>query len=368
MDSEGLILLTNDGALTHMLTHPRFAHEKEYHVLVVGQPTAEALQRLQEGVMLADGTARADAASLLTPGQNSWVRVVVHEGRKHLVRHMLEAIGHPVLRLIRVRIGPLRLGKLPVGRYRVLSPDEIANLRKGRPRAMTKPRTIAIDGPAASGKSTIGELIAKRCGYFYFDTGVMYRAATWAALERGVDIGDEAAITALAQQLHIEVKPPTVADGRQYTVLTDGVDITWQIRTPAVDAGVSPVSAYPGVREALVAQQRRIAANGRIVMAGRDIGTVVLPDADLKIYLDATPEVRARRRHLEILARGEPSDYDEVLKAMLRRDKIDSTRAIAPLRPAEDAVIIDTTDLSIMEVVARVEQLICPADRPSDAS
>lgn len=131
MDSEGLILLTNDGALTHVLTHPRFAHEKEYHVLVVGQPAPEALQRLREGIALADGTARADEATLLTSSQNSWVRIIVHEGRKHLVRQMLEAIGHPVLRLVRVRIGSLRLGKLPVSQYRALSPEEIANLREG---------------------------------------------------------------------------------------------------------------------------------------------------------------------------------------------------------------------------------------------
>ncbi len=224
---------------------------------------------------------------------------------------------------------------------------------------MTKPRTITIDGPAASGKSTIGERLAKRCGYFYFDTGVMYRAVTWAALQRSLDIADEAAITRLAEELHIEVTPPTVDDGRQYTVLADGHDITWEIRTPAVDRGVSPVSAYPGVRDALVAQQRRIAQQGPVVMTGRDIGTVVLPDADLKIYLDASLEVRARRRHLEILARGGRSDYEQVLQGMRRRDEIDSTRAVAPLRPADDAVVVDTTNLSIEQVLEEVEKLLC---------
>lgn len=224
---------------------------------------------------------------------------------------------------------------------------------------MGKPQRIAIDGPAASGKSTIGERLAQRCGYLYFDTGVMYRAVTWAALQRGADIADEAAITRLAEELHIEVKPPVVNDGRQYTILADGRDITWEIRTPAVDRGVSPVSAYGGVRTALVVQQRRVAQQGPVVMAGRDIGTVVLPDAELKIYLDATPEVRARRRHLEILARGEQSDYEQVLQAMRRRDEIDSTRAIAPLRPAEDAVIVDTTELTIEQVLEKVEGLVC---------
>ena len=228
---------------------------------------------------------------------------------------------------------------------------------------MTKPRIIAIDGPAASGKSTIGELLAKRCGYLYFDTGVMYRAATWAALSRGLDIGDEAAVTALAQRLHLEVLPSTVADGRQNTILCDAEDITWAIRTPAVDQGVSPVSAYQGVRQAMVEQQRRIARQGPVVMAGRDIGTVVLPEADLKIYLDATPEVRAQRRHQEILARGEPSDYAQVLAAMLRRDQIDSTRAISPLKPAADAIIVDSTEMTVQQVLECVLRLVgdCPS-------
>lgn len=229
-----------------------------------------------------------------------------------------------------------------------------------------KPSTIAIDGPVASGKSTISELLARRLGYLYLDTGAMYRAVTWAALERGISIGDEVAVTALAEQLRIDITPPTVDDGRQYTVLADGVDVTWAIRTPQVDANVSPVSAYPGVRRALVAQQRRVAAGGRVVMVGRDIGTVVLPDADLKIYLDASVEERARRRWRELRARGEEADYEGVLASMRRRDEIDSHRAVSPLRVAEDAVVVDTTDLSIEEVLAEVERLVeergCPRD------
>ncbi len=221
-----------------------------------------------------------------------------------------------------------------------------------------KPVTIAIDGPAASGKSTIGEMLARRLGYLYFDTGVMYRAVTWAALARGVPIADEAAVTMLAERLHVDVRPPTANDGRQYTVLADGEDVTWAIRAPEVDGNVSPVSAYAGVRRALVAQQRRIAAGGRVVMVGRDIGTVVLPDADLKIYLDASVEERARRRWREMRERGEDADYDAVLAAMRRRDEIDSNRHVSPLRPAEDAVVIDTTGLGIEEVLARVERLI----------
>ena len=221
-----------------------------------------------------------------------------------------------------------------------------------------RPSTIAIDGPAASGKSTVAELLAHRLGYLYFDTGVMYRAVTWAALLRGIPIEDEPAVTLLAEQLRIDVTPPTADDGRQYTVLADGVDVTWAIRTPEVDANVSPVSAYPGVRRALVAQQRRVAAGGRVVMVGRDIGTVVLPDADFKRYLDASVEERARRRWREVRARGEEADYEGVLVSMRRRDKIDSNREVAPLCVAEDAVVVDTTDLSIEEVLAEVERLV----------
>ncbi len=221
---------------------------------------------------------------------------------------------------------------------------------------------IAIDGPAASGKSTIGARLAEQLGYVYFDTGVMYRAVTWAALERGVAIGDEAAVTALAEHVRIDVCAPTVQDGRQYPVLCDGQDVTWAIRAPAVDQNVSPVSAYPGVRAAMTAQQRRIGLGGRVVMVGRDIGTVVLPEANLKIYLDASVEERARRRQHEILARGEAAEFGAVLAGLIKRDQIDSRRATAPLRPAEDAVIVDSTHLDVDQVLKVVKQLVDDRD------
>lgn len=217
---------------------------------------------------------------------------------------------------------------------------------------------IAIDGPAASGKSTIGRLLAEELGYIYLDTGVMYRAVTWAALDRHIPIEDEEAVAGLARTLRIDVLRPTVEDGRQCTVLVDGQDVTWDIRRPEVDHGVSPVSAYAGVRAALTEEQRRMGREGRIVMVGRDIGTVVLPKADLKIYLDATLDERAGRRYREILARGEPAVLAEVLAAVRRRDEIDSSRSLAPLQPADDAVVVDTTFLSVEQVLERVLALV----------
>jgi cytidylate kinase len=221
---------------------------------------------------------------------------------------------------------------------------------------------IAIDGPAAAGKSTVGELLATELNYLYFDTGVMYRAVTWAALERNIPIADEAAVSRLAQEVRIDVLQPTAQDGRQYTVYVDGQDVTWDLRRPEVDYGVSPVSAYPGVRAALTAQQRRIGLRGKVVMVGRDIGTVVLPEASLKIYLDATVEARARRRYLENRQRGQKARYADILRAMRRRDQIDSQRDAAPLRPAADAVIIDTTDLQIAQVMVQVHELLQQKD------
>lgn len=221
-----------------------------------------------------------------------------------------------------------------------------------------RPSTITIDGPAASGKSTIGELLARRLGYLYFDTGVMYRAVTWKALERGISIEDEEAIGALAERVRIKVEPPAVDDGRQYTVLADGEDVTWAIRRPEVDANVSAVSAYPKVREEMVRQQRLLASEGNIVMVGRDIGSVVLPDADLKIYLDASVEERARRRWRQMWQRRQPAVYEDVLRMMRRRDKIDSNREVSPLCAANDAEIIDTTGLEIEEVLETVMQIL----------
>jgi cytidylate kinase len=221
----------------------------------------------------------------------------------------------------------------------------------------TTPSIIALDGPAASGKSTLGRNLADSLGYLFFDTGVMYRAITWIALQRDLNLRDEAAITELAQQAQIDIRPPSQTDGRACDVVIGGKDVTWDMRGGEVDANVSVVSAYAGVRQALSEQQRRIGLRGKVVMVGRDIGTVVLPEADLKVYLDASAEERAKRRFDEIIARGEKADYDEILSKVIERDRIDSTRAVAPLRPADDAVIIDSDKMNVDQVFARVMDL-----------
>jgi CMP/dCMP kinase len=217
---------------------------------------------------------------------------------------------------------------------------------------------IAIDGPAASGKSTLAKRLADYLGYLYFDTGVMYRAITWVVLDRYVSPDDEPAITALAETVTIDVQAPTVDDGRDFDVLVEGRDITWDIRRADVEANVSQVSAYPGVRKALSAQQRRVGLRGRVVMVGRDIGTVVLPEAQLKVYLDASVEERAHRRYDERVARGDQVSFEEVLDAMRKRDQIDSTRDVAPLRAAEDAIVIDSDRMDIETVLQETKALL----------
>jgi len=222
---------------------------------------------------------------------------------------------------------------------------------------MSVPKIISIDGPAASGKSTLGFRLAESLGYLFFDSGLMYRAITWLVLKRGVDVKDEGAVTQLAQEVPIEVSPPSLDDGRACDVVVDGLDITWEMNAAEIDSNVSVVAAYPGVRKALTAQQRRIGMRGRVVMVGRDIGTIVLPEADLKIYLVASSEQRARRRYDEIVKRGGQADYQEVLAKVVERDRLDSTRVVAPLKPATDAVVLDSDLLTADQVFEKAYDL-----------
>ena len=213
---------------------------------------------------------------------------------------------------------------------------------------------MAIDGPVGAGKSTVARAVAQRLRFRYVDTGAMYRSVAWAALQRGISLSDERAVTALAQSLQIDF----VTDPEGQRILVDGVDVTDLIRTPQVSDGASVVSVYPGVREAMVAVQRRLGADGGVVMEGRDIGTVVFPDAEIKVFLDASLDERARRRFEELRARGAGADLESVRRAEEERDRRDRTRSHSPLRAASDAVVIDSTGIPADEVAAGIVQLV----------
>jgi cytidylate kinase len=217
---------------------------------------------------------------------------------------------------------------------------------------------IAVDGSAASGKSTVGRKLAEKLGYPFLDTGLMYRAVTLAALERRLDVEDKDALTQLARNMSLEVGPRSPGSIETCSIMIDGIDVTPRLRRPDVEEAVSLVSRVAGVREALVQQQREIAGRQPMVMAGRDIGTVVLPRADLKIYLDASIAERARRRHAEFREQGRDVSEAMVLEDLKRRDQIDSERAVSPLRPAADAVVIETDGMSKAEVVKRVLEMV----------
>jgi cytidylate kinase len=220
------------------------------------------------------------------------------------------------------------------------------------------PKKIAIDGPAASGKSSIGQELAIKLGYLFLDTGLMYRAVTWAALHQNIEITDEKRVNEIARQIKITIQPPSVKDDRQCDVLVNKQDITWLIRSQNVNDNVSQVSAYTGVREEMTAQQRIFGQQGNIVMVGRDIGTVVLPDADLKIYLESSVEERSQRRYKEVLEHEGNGTYQEILESMRRRDEIDSQRSLAPLKPAKDAIIISTNSKNKEQVLKEILRLI----------
>lgn len=217
------------------------------------------------------------------------------------------------------------------------------------------PNPIAIDGPAASGKSTIGRMLADRLGYLFLDTGCMYRAVTLAALRQDIDPRIEELVVQIAEQSEMDiVSVDGKSDGRLYTVFLNGTDVTWEIRSNEVDAHVSLVSSYLGVRENLVKRQRELSSRGSVVVVGRDIGTVVLPDAPLKLYIVASAEERATRRWLEQNDRHSGMNYQEILTDIIRRDEFDSSRIHSPLKAADDAMLIDTTGLNPAQVIEQI--------------
>jgi cytidylate kinase len=211
---------------------------------------------------------------------------------------------------------------------------------------------IAIDGPVASGKSAVGLQLSRDLGYRLVDTGMIYRALTWLALQQGIDLEDGDALAVMARAAHFDITEPD--DAGRTGVMIDGSDVTNVLRLPEVDRAVPLVSRVPGVREATLVFQRRLAAAGRLVMLGRDIGTVVIPAAPVKIYLDASAEERAHRRHLELKQSGVERPYDEILAELRMRDEMDSHRAASPLKPADGALIINTDGLTLEQVIARV--------------
>jgi 23S rRNA pseudouridine2605 synthase len=390
VDTSGLLLLSTDGELVHRLSHPRYEVWKTYEAEVRGDLDEEALQRLRDGVELEDGMSAPARAERLRSGPRALVRLELREGRKREVRRMLAAVGTPVLALRRTSVGTIHLGGLPEGQARRLTAEEAGSLRElvGLPRddAAVPPagaavdardapslsssapidpaapagrdaistdslaRSIAIDGATASGKSVVGRSLAEHLSLGFVDTGLMYRACTLAVLERGIDPEDEAAVIALVRGLDLDLQWPDPAQPR---AILDGEDVTPRLRQPEIERTVSLISRIPEVRDELVTRQRALAARSPIVMAGRDIGTRVLSEARTKVFLEASTEVRARRRLGEELDAGRSTTFERVLDETRRRDDMDSTgkRAIKREQAAEDAIIIDTDMLGIDEVV-----------------
>lgn len=375
-DSEGLLLLTNDGAWAQRLIHPRHEVEREYAIGVSRELDPGQEVALVEGVELEEGTARLTGLRRATEiesrrlealmghagGQLVWYRAVLRQGWRRQLRRMFTAVGTPVQRLIRVRIGTLRLDDLPPGRVRELSAaqrgrlvaDEAApaeSLGRGG-------LVVSLDGPGSSGKSSVGAGAALSLGYRFCDTGVLYRALTWLALERGVDPDAAEGLESLTPEL--DLAPDTA--GRLRRVSVGGRDVTEALHSEAVDRHVSRVARHAAVRTALLPVQRSLATGGRIIMAGRDIGTVVLPDADLKLFIDVSLEERARRRAAERGIKPGGAAAASLTADLARRDEVDSTRRTAPLRRPAGAVIIRSDGNTLQQTIEAVVEAVQAAE------
>jgi cytidylate kinase len=372
-DSEGLLLLTNDGDWAQRLQHPRYGVEREYAVGLARPLTPEQAGPLREGVPLDEGLATlrglrpatgpelAKMAAAIEPGPEGlrWYRATIAQGWRRQLRRMFVAVGAPVSRLVRVRIGTLRIDGLRAGEVRELTArerDRLGDLGRegsaptpaGEPAPARRGLVVSLDGPGSSGKSTVGAAAATELGYRFCDTGLLYRGLTWLALERGVALKDGAALAGLVAELTLVAD----ADGRLTRVRVGRRDVTDGVHAGRVDRHVSVVARQPEVRAALLPRQREIATAGRIIMAGRDIGTVVLPDADLKLWLEVSVEERARRRAAERGVAADSPAAQAILADLRHRDEIDATRVIAPLRVPPDAVVIHSDGRRLEETIA----------------
>ncbi len=375
-DSEGLLLLTNDGAWAQRLIHPRHEVEREYAIGVRLELHPGQARDLADGVELEEGTARLTGLRRATEIETRrlealmsrseeplvWYRAVLRQGWRRQLRRMFTTVGIPVQRLIRVRIGTLRLDDLPPGRVRELSAAERGRLVADEHAQAASPGrgglVVSLDGPGSSGKSSVGAGAALALGYRFCDTGVLYRALTWLALERDIDPDDPVALVPLTPELGLA--PDTA--GRLRRIRVGGRDITEALHSAAVDQHVSRVAQHAAVRRALLPVQRALAAEGRIIMAGRDIGTVVLPDADLKLFIDVSLEERARRRAAERGLDPDGSAAASVEADLARRDDVDSTRRTAPLRRPTGAVIIRSDGNTLQQTIDAVIEAVRAAE------
>jgi CMP/dCMP kinase len=372
LDSEGLMLLTNDGTWAHRVLHPRYGLIRRYAVQLDREPDPDDLDQLEDGVELDGETAallsvqrgrRPTQVEPLSPGP--WFLVQLGEGRNREVRRLFATVGYRVLRLVRIGYGPITLAGLEPGAWRPLTAAEVAELggaatseATARPRRGAAGRlVIAVDGTSGSGKSTVGRALAEQIGARFVDTGLLYRAVTLATLEAGIDPADGSAVAHLARTIRINVRSAAGAGDHADRVTIGRRDVTTLLREPRIERAVPLVSQHPDVRAAMLAVQRDAARDADTVMVGRDIGTVVMPDADLKVFLTASVETRARRRAAQM---GTPGRLDAYEREITERDRTDSTRAVAPLRRAPGALVLDTGELDVEGCVAAIVAALPP--------